>query len=122
MLHCHLIIHVLMICIFIEVLYHQVGKDKSLFSRSSMSVIKPSVVTDTTLPANFCMLCKHSPRTLLMNAVVQEAKIWLDNSVLITLTFLPVKESKHFYFTYLELLYHKWSSHLPCKVNYGYVL
>lgn len=57
-----------------------------------------------------------------MNAVVQEAKIWLDNSVPITLTFLPVKESKHFYFTYLELLYHKWSSHLPCKVNYGYVL
>jgi len=44
-----------------------------------MSVMNPSVVTDTTLPFNFEILCKHSPITLLTKAVVHDAKIGLDN-------------------------------------------
>ena len=48
-------------------------------------MMKPSVVTETTLPPSVLMLCRHSPITLLMKAVVQEAKIGLDNSVAVTL-------------------------------------
>jgi hypothetical protein len=32
------------------------------------------MVTYTTFPPNFEILCKHSPMTLLMKAVVHEAK------------------------------------------------
>jgi hypothetical protein len=39
-----------------------------------MSVMKPSVVTDSTLPPNLEMLSRHSPSTLLIKAVVYEAK------------------------------------------------
>ena len=55
-----------------------------------MSAMNPSVVTDPTLALNFSMLCKHSPITLLINEVVQEAKIGLDNSVADILNNLPV--------------------------------
>ena len=58
--------------------------------------MKPSVVTETTLPPRVCILCKHSPITLLMNAVIQEANMGLDNSVALTLKLLPVSESKDF--------------------------
>ena len=68
------------------------GKDNSLFSRSSILVMNPSVVTETTLPSNFLMLCKHSPITLLMKAVVQVAKIGLDNYVPVILKVFPVNE------------------------------
>jgi len=65
-----------------------------------MSVMKPSVVTDTTLPPNFCILCKHSPTTLLMNAVVHETINGLDNVVAVTLELFLVNESK-FIFLFL---------------------
>jgi len=60
--------------------------------------MKPSVVTDTTLPPNFCILCKHSPTTLLMNAVVHEAINGLDNVVAVTLELFLVNESKFILF------------------------
>ena len=43
--------------------------------------MKPSVVTDTTFPFSLEILCQHSPITLLIKAVVQEAKFLLDNTV-----------------------------------------
>ena len=48
------------------------------FSRSLISVIKPSVVTETTFPLSFCTACKHSPTKLLIKPVTQDAKIGLD--------------------------------------------
>jgi hypothetical protein len=68
--------------------------------------MKPSVVTNTILPPNFCILCKHSPTTLLMNAV-HETINGLDNVVAVTLELFLVNESKFifvvFVFIYLPL-------------------
>lgn len=72
------------------------GRFNNLDSRFNRSVINPSVVTETTLPPKDFMLCKHSPTTLLIKAVVQEAKIGLDNSVPDILTILIVLVSKDF--------------------------
>jgi hypothetical protein len=72
------------------------GRVNSFNSKSLMLVIKPSVVTETTLPPNVCMLCRHSPITLLMKAVVQEAKIGFDSGVPEILNIFPVRLSKLF--------------------------
>lgn len=58
--------------------------------------MKPSVVTDTTLPPIRCMLCKHSPTTLLINEVVQDASTGFDKSVPGTFIIKPVFVSKLF--------------------------
>lgn len=71
------------------------GKSLIIFdSKSAMFEIKPSVVTETTFPPKVWMLCKHSPITLLMNAVVQEAKMGFEREVPVTLNVFPVKLSK----------------------------
>lgn len=61
-----------------------------------MSVMKPSVVTDTTLPPNLEMLSRHSPTTLIIKAVVHEANTGFYRSVAVTLKDFPVKVSKLF--------------------------
>ena len=61
-----------------------------------MSVINPSVFYETTFPFNLEILCKHSPTTLLTNAVVRDAKIRFYKSVPVSLKDFPVKLSKLF--------------------------
>ena len=47
--------------------------------------MKPSVVTDTTLPPNLEMLSRHSPTTLLIKTVVHLTKTVFYKSVPVTL-------------------------------------
>jgi hypothetical protein len=67
-----------------------IGKFNKASSRLGMSVIKPSVVADITFPPSLAILCIHSPITLRMKEVVQEAKIGLDNCVPVILNICPV--------------------------------
>jgi hypothetical protein len=69
------------------------GKFKSLFYKSSISVINPSVVTDTQLPPSFCILWRHYPITLLTKAVLHDASMGLDKSVPVILKVFPVRVS-----------------------------
>lgn len=70
------------------------GSSNSFVSKSLMSVINPSVVVETTLPPRVWMLWRHSPITLLMKAVLHEARIGFESSVPETLNILPDMESK----------------------------
>jgi hypothetical protein len=60
--------------------------------------MKPYVVTDTIFPPSFGMLCKHSPITLLIKAIVQEARMGLEIEVAVTLINLLLLMSKLFLF------------------------